>query len=141
MIKKTYIEFLFLIILGIITSLSLPPLNYFVINFFTFSLFFLFLIKKSNFHNNKKLFFFYGWFFGFGYFISSLYWLIHSLTFDEIFKPLIPFALVLIPLFLGIFYGISTLICSLFKLRKKICSSIKFFISYLKKIFISICFK
>ena len=45
--------------------------------------------------------------FGFGYFISSLYWITHSLTFDEIFRPLIPFALILVPLFLGIFYGLG----------------------------------
>ncbi len=64
--------------------------------------------------------------FGFGYFISSLYWLTHSLTFDEIFRPLIPFALILVPLFLGIFYGIGTLICSLFKLNNKISTILIF---------------
>ena len=37
-----------------LTSLSLPPFNYIVINFLTFSLFFLFLIKKSNLHKNKS---------------------------------------------------------------------------------------
>ena len=35
--KKLYIEVLFLIVLGMITSLSLPPLNFFIINFFTFT--------------------------------------------------------------------------------------------------------
>ena len=59
-----------------------------------------------------------GWIFGFGYFISNLYWITNSLTFEEIFKPLIPFALIIIPLFLGIFYGLGTLICSFFNLRK-----------------------
>jgi apolipoprotein N-acyltransferase len=57
--------------------------------------------------------------FGFGYFISNLYWITNSLTFEEIFKPLIPFALILIPLFLGIFYGIAIFACSLFNLKKK----------------------
>ena len=101
--KRIYIEFIFLIILGILTSLSLPPFNYWIINFFTFSLFFIFLIKKSDHHNDKKLFFFYGWLFGFGYFISNLYWISISLTFDQNFKFLIPFTVFLIPAFLSIF--------------------------------------
>ena len=89
-----------------ITSLSLPPFNYFIINFFTFSLLFLFLIKKSNQHKNTKLFFFYGWLFGFGYFASSLYWISISLTFDENFKSLIPLTIFIIPGFLSIFFGL-----------------------------------
>ena len=60
--------------------------------------------------------------FGFGYFISNLYWITNSLTFEENFKTLIPFALVLIPLFLGFFYGVVTLICSFFTLNKKFSS-------------------
>ena len=88
-----------------ITSLSLPPFNYLIINFLTFSIFFLFLIKKSNEHNNKKLFFFYGWLFGFGYFVTNLYWISISLTFDPNFEFLIPFTIILIPAFLAIFYG------------------------------------
>ena len=39
--------------------------------------------------------------FGFGYFISNLYWITNALTFEENFKSLIPIALILIPLFLG----------------------------------------
>jgi len=103
--KKFYIELIFLIILGMTTSLSLPPFNYLIINFLTFSIFFLFLIKKSNEHNNKKLFFFYGWLFGFGYFVTNLYWISISLTFDPNFEFLIPFTIILIPAFLAIFYG------------------------------------
>ena len=109
--KKLYIDLFFLVALGILTSLSLPPFNYFIINFFTFSLFFLFLIKKSELHKDKKLFFFYGWLFGIGYFISNLYWISISLTFDENFKFLIPFALILVPSFIALFYGF---VCYLF---------------------------
>ena len=89
-----------------VTSLSLPPFNYLVINFFTFSLFFLFLIKKSNQHKNKKFFFMYGWLFGFGYFVTNLYWISISLTFDQNFSFLIPVTIILIPSFLAIFYGL-----------------------------------
>tara|TARA_B100001063_G_scaffold245239_1_gene280326 strand:+ start:310 stop:1818 length:1509 start_codon:yes stop_codon:yes gene_type:complete len=101
--------------LGMVTSFSLPPFNYFIINFFTFSLFFLFLIKKSELHNNKKLFFFYGWLFGFGYFLISLYWISISLTFDETFKVLIPLTVCLIPAFLAIFYGLISYFFITFK--------------------------
>ncbi len=126
MIKKIYLELILLIFLGIVTSLSLPPFNFFILNFFTFSLFFFFLIKKSNEHNSKSLFFFYGWLFGFGFFAISLYWISISLTFDENFKHLIPFTLFLIPAFLGIFYGLISYFFILCK-QKNIISSFLIF--------------
>ncbi len=88
------------------TSLSLPPFNYFLINFFTFTLFFIFIFKKSNSQKIKKYFFFYGWLFGFGYFATNLYWISISLTFDQDLKFLIPLTIFLIPAFLAIFYGL-----------------------------------
>jgi len=102
--------------LGILTSFSLPPYNLIIINFITFPILLLFLILNSK--NGKWIAFNIGWFFGFGYFISNLYWIINSLTFDETFRPLIPFALIIIPLFLGLFYGLATLTCSFFKIDK-----------------------
>ncbi|MDC0518733.1 apolipoprotein N-acyltransferase [Candidatus Pelagibacter sp.] len=122
MIKKNYIEIVFLITLGVVSSLSLPPYNYLMINFFTFSSFFIFLIKKSKTTKSKKDFFFYGWLFGFGYFLSSLYWISISLTFDQNFKFLIPIAIILIPSFLGIFYGLVTF-CFIISKPQKIVSS------------------
>ena len=68
--------------------------------------------------------------FGFGYFISNLYWITNALTFEENFKPLIPFALILIPLFLGVFYGLATLACSFFSLNKKLSSILIFSIFF-----------
>ena len=124
--KKFYIELIFLILLGIVTSLSLPPYNYLIANFFTFSFFFIFLIKKSKTINNKKLFFLYGWLFGFGYFISNIYWVTISLTFDESFKFLIPIALIVIPAFLAIFYGSITYLFIIFKQKKLISSFLIF---------------
>ena len=128
--KRTYIEFVFLVILGMATSLSLPPFNYFFISFLTFSLFFLFLIKKKNYHNNKKLFFFYGWLFGFGYFFSNLYWISISLTFDQNFKFLIPLTIFLIPSFLALFYGLITLLFIIFKSKRNIKSLLIFSLAY-----------
>ena len=122
MIKKNYIEIFFLITLGAASSLSLPPYNYLIINFFTFSAFFVFLFKKSKINRSKKYFFFYGWLFGFGYFLSSLYWISISLTFDQNFKFLIPVTIILIPSFLGIFYGLVTF-CFIISKSKKVVSS------------------
>ena len=105
MTKKIIIESVFLIILGMATSLSLPPFNYFLINFFTFTFFYIFLFKKLSSQTKRKFFFLYGWLFGFGYFITNLYWISISLTFDESFKFLIPLTIFLIPAFLALFYG------------------------------------
>ncbi len=104
--KKIYIELLFLISLGVASSFSLPPYNYLVINFLTLSLFFIYLFKKSKKNKKKGIFFLYGWLFGFGYFVSNLYWIPISLTFDESLKFLIPISLILIPGFLALFYGL-----------------------------------
>jgi len=68
--------------------------------------------------------------FGFGYFVSNLYWITNSLTFEENFKPLIPISLILIPLFLGFFYGVVTLVCSFFSLNKKFSSILIFSIFF-----------
>ncbi len=110
--KNFYIDLLFLFTIGVITSFSLPPFNYFLINFFTFTIFLIFLVKKLN-NSESKKYFFYGWSFGLGLFISSLYWISISLTFDQSFKFLIPLSLILVPAFLAIFYG---LVCLSFRL-------------------------
>ena len=123
---KLYKELFFLFILGTITSLSLPPFNYLVVNFLTFSLFFIFLIKKSKQHKSLKYFFLYGWLFGFGYFTISLYWIPIALTFDENFSFLFPLALFVIPAFLALFYGLVSFSFIILK-PKEIVSSFLFF--------------
>ena len=123
--KKLYIEVLFLIILGMVTSLSLPPFNFFIINFFTFTLFFLFLMRKID-QTEDFIFFLYGWSFGFGYFVTNLYWISISLTFDKDFKFLIPLTIFLIPSFLAIFYGLASFLFKILKLRTKIGSFLTF---------------
>ena len=100
------------------TSLSLPPFNYFVINFFTFTFFFIFLYKKLSSQKVKKYFFLYGWLFGFGYFLTNLYWISISLSFDKNFKFLIPITIILIPAFLAIFYGLVSYLFLILKTKK-----------------------
>ena len=114
--KKKNIVNLVPFFLGLASSFSLPPYNLLIINFITFPL--LLLIISENSKGTKWIFFKIGWFFGFGYFVSNLYWITYSLTFEESFKFLIPIALIIIPLFLGLFYGFAILILSYFKLEK-----------------------
>ena len=97
------------------STLSLPPYNFIFINFFSFTLFFLFLIKKSKIIRKKNFFFFYGWLFGFGFFITNLYWISISLSFDENFKFLIPLTIFLLPAFLALFYGFISYFFIIFK--------------------------
>ena len=112
--KKNFIfETLLIIFLGSLTSLSLPPYNFFFLNFFTFSVFFIFLFQRLK--QGVKKSFYYGWLFGFSYFLSSLYWLTISLSFDQSFNFLIPISLIIIPAFLGLFYALCITIFYLYK--------------------------
>ena len=115
-------------ILGIASSFSLPPYNFFIINFITFPTLFIFFV--FNYKKNKSFAFFIGWLFGFGYFMSNLNWITNSLTFDEIFSSLIPFVFFLIPAFFGIFYGIVTYLTSFFKLENNLSSLLIFSSSF-----------
>ena len=127
MTKSEKLNFLILFLLGGVSSFSLPPYNFFFINFISYTFLFLFLVEAKNSNKSKLIFFLYGWFFGFGYFICSLYWISISLTFDNNFKFLIPISIICIPAFISIFFGISTLITKFFLSQKKIISSVLIF--------------
>ena len=114
-----------MIILGALTSLSLPPYNFLFINFVTFSLFFIYIFMKKKSANSNKAFL-YGWFFGFGYFLTNLYWITISLTFDANFKFLIPIALILIPAILAIFYGLAIHLFFLVNIKKPVSNLLLF---------------
>jgi len=115
-LKKIYYYF-FVFLLGSSTSLTFQPYNLFLLNFIIFPSFLqiLLLSKKNNF--NIKNFFILGCLFGYGFFLSGIYWITISLTFDESFKYLIPIALILIPLLLALFYGL--LLITLFHFVKQ----------------------
>ena len=128
-IKKKLLSHFYIFTLGILSSLSLPPYNFFLVNFFTFSALFIFFVKQK-FSLTQKEYFLYGWMFGFGYFISSLYWITISLTFDQTFRILIPIAFILIPMFLGVFYGLATYLFYYFKKYNNISLVLSFSISF-----------
>ena len=107
--------------LGLLTVFSFQPFNLSLINFFTLPIFFLLVVyvrKRSKSIYRKKPYqrnlFLIGFVFGFGFYLSGIFWIAYSLTFDANFKFLIPFAVILIPLFLSLFVGLTTLIIGQF---------------------------
>jgi len=116
--NKNYIFFFTPFILGFFTSFSFSPYNFTFINFLTFPVLLYLLNVGKEFNLSNKFFFLIGWFFGFGYFLSGLYWISISLTYEEVFRYLIPFTVILVPAFLAIFYGTSTLILKKFVSKK-----------------------
>ena len=122
MIKKLFdnryfILLLFPFLIGSLTVLSFQPFNLTIINFVIIPLFFYlitYISKKSQSVYRKKPYkinlFLFGLSFGFGFYLSGVSWIINSLTFDDNFKILIPFGIIFIPLFLGLFIAIPTLL-------------------------------
>ena len=102
--------------LGCFSVFSFEPFNLTLINFFILPMFFylvFYIKKKSKSTYRKKPFkknlFICGTFFGFGFYLAGIHWITYSLTFDESFKFLIPFGLILIPLFLSLFISLTIL--------------------------------
>ena len=124
-INKIYLQNLYIFFIGVFISFSLPPYNFWIINFFAFSLLFIILLKNND--KNLKVFFLYGYSFGFGYFLSNLYWIPFSLSYDENFKFLIPIAIVIIPAFLSLFYAFAFSLFKIFFNEKNIFVSILIF--------------
>ena len=103
-------------IIGSLTTFSFQPFNYTIINLLIFPLFFYLVVyinKKSRITYRTKPFkknlFIFGLLFGFGFYLSGISWITNSLTFDENFKILIPFALLFVPLFLSLFNAFTIL--------------------------------
>ena len=119
--NKWFVIYIAPFFLGLITIFSFAPYSLTFLNFFTFPLllFLILLVKKktqSKYRKKKtnKYFFYLGCAFGFGFFLFGNYWITISLTHDEMFKGLIPFALILIPLFLSLFFGLAVLVAGNF---------------------------
>ena len=108
--------------LGSMTVFSFKPFNLSIINFILLAIFFLIIVlvkkRSESVYRKKKPYrtnlFLLGFIFGFGFYLSGIFWISHSLTFDDSFKFLIPFAIILIPLFLGFFTGLTILVVGQF---------------------------
>ncbi len=119
--NRFYNIFLFPLTLGSLSVVSFEPISYTFVNFLTLPLFFLILLnikKKSKSKYRKKPYklnlFCSGLFFGFGFFLAGNFWISNSLSFDKNLTFLIPFAIILIPLFLALFYATAALIAGIF---------------------------
>ena len=104
-------------IAGLLTVLSFQPFSITLINFLILPVIFCLTVyinkkSKSTFRKkpHKKNLFIFGILFGFSFYLSGTSWIANSLTFDENFKILIPFAIILIPLFLSLFTGFTILL-------------------------------
>ena len=107
--------------LGCVSVFSFQPFNLTIVNFFIFPCLFFVLCNVNKRSKNKYRkkphlinLFYVGYFFGIGFFLTGTYWISNSLQFDDSFKNFIPFTVLLIPLALGLFYGIGSLICGKF---------------------------
>ena len=105
-------------LLGCLSVFSFQPYNFTLINFIIFPcLFFIlsYINKRSKNKYRKKPYlinlFCAGYFFGTGFYLTGTSWISNSLQFDESLKNLIPVTLIIIPLTLGLFYGLGSLIC------------------------------
>ena len=114
--NRFLILYLIPFIIGSLTIISFHPFNITIINLVVFPIFFYLIVyinkKSKSIYRKKPLrknLFTFGLLFGFGFYLSGISWITNSLTFDDNFKVLIPFALVLIPLFLSLFIAIPIL--------------------------------
>ena len=119
--KRIFILFVFPFILGGINVLGFMPFNLFFLNAISLSVLFyiIFYVKKKTLSSYRKKpflknLFFLGSSYGFGFFLFGVYWITFSLTFDESFQFLIPFALILIPLFLSLFFSLPIVLMGYF---------------------------
>ena len=115
--NRTVVLFLLPFGLGLLTVFSFQPFNLSIINFILLPIFFFLIVyvkKKSKSTYRKKPYhknlFLIGFTFGFGFFLSGVFWIAYSLTFDDSFKFLIPFTVVLIPLFLSLLSHLVSII-------------------------------
>ncbi len=127
-LKNKFLVILILFLLGVFSSFSLPPYNYFFVNFITFP--FLFYILVNSLNQNIINSFLIGWIYGFGFFLSNLYWISNSLKFDENFKNLIYLSIILIPFLLSLFYGLFSYLLKFFNLKMDFCSILIFSLTF-----------
>ena len=109
---KNYYIFFLNFVLGLLLALSFEPFNvpflsvlvigaYFLTNDYTF----------QKLQNHYKNFFYNGLFFGFGFFILSMYWVSNSiLEFDINLFYLAPIIFIFFPLALSIFFGLMQIV-------------------------------
>ncbi|KQS65308.1 acyltransferase [Rhizobium sp. Leaf371] len=104
---------------GLLTVLALPPFNIFAVPFLTFPVLVWLLDGTSGHPGHGPLrralpAFALGWWFGFGYFLGSLWWLGNALLVEaDTFAWALPLAVVGLPAVLAIYYGLAAFVARL----------------------------
>jgi len=80
-----------------------------------FPLFFYILVNNLN--KSVMFIFFIGFSYGFGYFLSNLYWISNSLKFDDNFENYIIISIFLLPFLLSLFYGLFSVSLKFFDIK------------------------
>lgn len=107
-LKKINNKYFLSFLAGCLAAFAFAPFHLFIFAIISLSLFYCLLEK--NFKNKKDIFFL-GLAYGYGYFLSGIYWIAISLLVDAAkFAWLIPFCLTLIPLALAAYFGFLALI-------------------------------
>ncbi|WP_425407165.1 apolipoprotein N-acyltransferase [Hwanghaeella sp.] len=97
-------------LLGIVSSLALPPVFAFPVLWATLPL----LVWMLDGAKRKRQFFLIGWCFGFGLYAASLYWISNALlVFSDRFWWMVPFAALGLPAVLAIYAGLAGLVSRL----------------------------
>lgn len=109
-------RFLIALIAGALTSLSQPPFGIFAINFVTLPVL-LWLVDGASgdpdrgFLRRRLPSFWVGWSFGLGYFVAGLWWTGAALLVEaDEFAWALPLAILGLPAYLALFYGLATLL-------------------------------
>jgi apolipoprotein N-acyltransferase len=113
-------RFLVALLAGALTSLSQPPFSVFAVNFVSFPIL-LFLLDGASgnpdhgFLRRRLPAFWIGWTFGLGYFVAGLWWTGAALLVEaDEFAWALPLAILGLPAYLAIFYGLATVLARLF---------------------------
>lgn len=104
---------------GLLSALSMAPLDFSPILFLTIPVFVwildgVYADGKNGWYAALKSPFLCGWWFGFGYFLMGLWWVGNAFLVEaEEFIWLLPFAVILLPAGLAVFWGIAALLSRL----------------------------
>lgn len=111
--KKLLLAFLS----GVIAAFSMPPYGAFPVLLISFPLLLLLLESANGVGERRKMLrhsFALGWSFGFGYFLNGLWWIGAAFLVDaDKFAVFLPFAVLAMPLGLGLFHGFAALLTRL----------------------------
>lgn len=112
-------RFLIALVAGALSSLSQPPFSIFAINFVTLSVLLLLVDGASGdpdrgFIGRRLPSFWVGWSFGLGYFVAGLWWTGAALLVEaDEFAWALPLAILGLPAYLAIYYGLATFLARL----------------------------